>query len=423
MGACGPTKIFPSAYAIVDNAQLDVYLDLDGIPHPVGQAWFTQRRGGQVTTVFAYSSDYLATPTSLSIDPALQLVSGNQHINAMPGAFQDSSPDRWGRNLIEKRHAGSSDGRARDLNEVDYLSRVSDRTRQGALRFTRPGQTTFIDPDDRVPKLIHLPRLLQASQAVGSGTDDLAAVKELLDAGSGSLGGARPKASVLDQNDQLHVAKFPHREDDWDVMGWECVALDLADKAGIATPERDLVTVSDSHRALLLRRFDRTQRGTRLPYISAMTALAASDGAWHDYSEIAEALTDIGANVTHDLRALYRRVAFSVAIHNTDDHLRNHGFLATGGGWTLAPLFDVNPNPNPEAARVTGIAGATAPDDEQAGLVTFAEDCRINPDQAQHIRNEVAGAVATWGDVANHRGIKPTEIARFEKTFNIAALR
>jgi serine/threonine-protein kinase HipA len=408
----------------VDNTQLDVYLDLDGIPQPVGQAWFTQRRGGPVTTVFAYSPDYLATPKSLSIDPALELVSGNQHINAMPGAFQDSAPDRWGRNLINKQHAASNNpGRTRDLNEVDYLSRVSDRTRQGALRFARPGQTTFIDPDDRVPKLIHLPRLLQASHAVDSNTDDLAAVKELLDAGSGSLGGARPKASVLDQNNQLHVAKFPHRDDDWDVMGWECVALDLADKAGITTPERNLVTVSGSHRALLLRRFDRTKRGNRLPYISAMTALAASDGEWHDYSDIAEALTDIGANVTQDLHALYRRVAFSVAIHNTDDHLRNHGFLATGGGWTLAPLFDVNPNPNPSAARVTSIAGSTTPADEQAGLVSLAEECRLKPAQAQQIRTEVAEAAATWPDAANNRGIKPAEIARFEDTFNTSALR
>jgi len=407
----------------VDNTQLDVYLDLGGIPQPVGQAWFTQRRGGPVTTVFAYSPDYLATPKSLSIDPALELVSGNQHINAIPGAFQDSSPDRWGRNLINKRHAASSDGRARDLNEVDYLIRVSDRTRQGALRFARPGQTSFIDPDDRVPKLIHLPRLLQASQAIARNTDDLDAVKALLDAGSGSLGGARPKASVLDQNDQLYVAKFPHRDDDWDVMGWECVALDLADKAGITTPERELVPVSDSHRALLLRRFDRTEGGNRLPYISAMTALAASDGDWHDYSDIAQALTDIGANVNQDLHALYRRVTFSVAIHNTDDHLRNHGFLATGGGWTLAPLFDVNPNPNPSAARVTGIAGSTTPDEEAAGLVHLAEACRLKPDQAHQIHSEVAAAVATWSDAANNRGIKPAEIARFDAAFSPSALR
>lgn len=370
-----------------------------------------------MTTVFAYSPDYLAAPKSQSIDPSLELVSGNQHVNGMPGAFQDSTPDRWGRNLINKRHAVASESRARDLNEVDYLSRVSDRTRQGALRFTLPGDTTFIDPDDRVPKLIHLPRLLNASQAVGDDRDDLAAVKELLDAGSGSLGGARPKASVRDDNNHLYVAKFPHRDDDWDVMGWECVALDLADKAGIATPARDLVSVSDSQRALLLRRFDRTEDGYRVAYISAMTALTASDGEWHDYTEIAEVLTDIGANVTHDLQALYRRVVFSVAIHNTDDHLRNHGFLALGGGWTLSPLFDVNPNPNSAAARVTGIAGSSTRDDEQDGLIAFAKDCRLKPHQAQQIRAEVAEAVAQWRAVAASRGIKAAEIARFESAF------
>ena len=406
----------------MDNTQLDIYLDVDGAPRQIGQAWFTQRRGGPVTTVFAYSTDYLATPKSFAIDPALELVSGSQHVNGIPGAFQDSSPDRWGRNLINKRHAATSEGRTRDLNEVDYLSRVSDRTRQGALRFALPGQTTFVDPNDRVPKLIHLPRLLRASQAVGINVDDLAAVKELLDAGSGSLGGARPKASVLDQNNQLRVAKFPHRDDDWDVMAWECVALDLAAKAGIATPGRDLVTVSDAHRALLLRRFDRTEHGNRLPYISAMTALEANDGEWHDYSEIAESLTDIGANVTHDLCSLYRRVAFNVAIHNTDDHLRNHGFLRSDGGWTLAPLFDVNPNPNPTAARVTGIVGVTSPDDEHAALVAFAEGCRLSPEQAHEIRVEVANAVASWRDAATNRGIDRSEVTRFEDTFNTSAL-
>ena len=124
----------------------------------------------------------------------------------------------------------------------------------------------------------------------------------------------------------------------------------------------------------------------------------------------------------HDLHALYRRVAFSVAIHNTDDHLRNHGFLATGGGWTLAPLFDVNPNPNPSAARVTGIAGSTTPDDEPAGLISLAEECRLKPDQAHQICSEVAEAVAIWRDAAKNRGIRTSEIARFEDAFDTALL-
>lgn len=403
----------------MDNTQLDVHLDRDGTSQLVGRAWFTQRRGGPVTTVFAYSSDYLATPRSLSIDPALDLVSGNQHVDGMPGAFRDSAPDRWGRNLIDKRHQASSHPeRRRDLNEVDYLSQVSDRTRQGALRFTRPGQDIFIAADDRVPKLIHLPRLLNASHSVASPSEDLAAVKELLDAGSGSLGGARPKASVLDQEDRLYVAKFPHRDDEWDVMAWECVALDLAEKAGIQTPTHDLVSVSDSERVLLLQRFDRTELGHRIPYISAMTALSATDGQWHDYSEVAEVLADIGADARANLAALYRRVVFSVAVHNTDDHLRNHGFLASDGGWVLAPVFDVNPNPILTAARVTGIAGTTMPDDEQAGLSTFAEACRLEPSQAEDIHREVTDAVAQWRDVATSRHIAKAEIVRFEPIFN-----
>lgn len=403
----------------MDSVQLDVYLDEQDRPQLVGKAWFTQRRGGPVTTVFAYSADYLATPRSLSIDPALDLVSGNQHISGMLGAFADSAPDRWGRNLINKRHQALRDGsRTRDLNEVDYLSQVSDRTRQGALRFTAPGDNIFIDPDDRVPKLIHLPRLLQASHSVSAtAADDMAAVKELLDAGSGSLGGARPKASIVDQNGRLHVAKFPHRDDDWDVMGWECVALDMAELAGIQTPGRDLVTVSDSQRVLLLQRFDRDSLGHRRPYISAMTALTAADGEWHDYSEIADVLADIGANVREDLRALYRRVAFSVAIHNTDDHLRNHGFLSRDGGWILGPVFDLNPNPDPTRGRVTGIVGATHREDEQLGLVAFAADCRLSPEESEAIWTEVTDAVSQWRVLATRRGITPSELSRFEPIF------
>ena len=393
--------------------ELDVYLDLEGESVLAGQVWFTQRRGGPISSVFAYTPSYLARPNALSIDPHLDLVTGNQYVDGLPGSFQDCAPDRWGRNLIDKRHRRSeTSGRQPTLNDVDYLVEVSDRTRQGALRFTDVGSDDFLHPHAEVPKLIRLPRLLQASQQVDS-SDDFAAVKDLLEAGSGSLGGARPKASVLGADGTLMIAKFPHREDSWDVMAWECVALDLAELAGIEVPERELVTVSDSQQVLLLGRFDRSSNEQRIPYVSAMTLLSAADGEWHDYVEVAEAITDVGSRVSADLAELYRRVAFSVAIHNTDDHLRNHGFLATLGGWALAPVFDVNPNPDANAVRVTGVAGATHRSEERDGLVALAASCRLTTEQADIIGSEVAEAVAQWRRVSTARNISKAEQDRF----------
>lgn len=395
------------------SSSLDVYLDLKGGSQRVGQAWFTQRRGGPVSTVFAYATNYLGGPSPTAIDPALLLVSGNQYVDGLPGAFQDCAPDRWGRNLIDKRHRLQSRGDLqRTLNDVDYLIRVSDRTRQGALRFAEAGTDIFVDPGNDIPKLVELPRLLNAADSIEESGDDLAAVKALVEVGSGSLGGARPKASVLDDNGQLGIAKFPHREDEWDVTGWECVALDVAEASGIQTPSRELITVSTTRRALLLRRFDRIG-ASRIPYISAMTALSSSDGQWNDYIDLAETLTDIGANVGHDLSELYRRVTLSVALHNTDDHMRNHGFLLAKGGWVLAPVFDINPNPDVLAHRVTGIAGATTQNEELDGLAELAQACRLGEGEAATMNNEIADVVDQLPTFASRRGLDAGEIELF----------
>jgi serine/threonine-protein kinase HipA len=398
--------------------QLDVHLDIGGMPTRIGQAWFTQRRQQAVTTVFAYTPSYLSTPGAWAIDPDLPLLSGNQYIEGLPGAFQDCSPDRWGRNLVNKRRrAADRSGRLRELNEVDYLIGVSDRTRQGALRFTRPGDPGFLHPDNTVPRLIDLPSLLAASDSLRTDNDELAAVKALLEAGSGSLGGARPKASVVDADGRLMIAKFPHQDDEWDVMAWECVALDLATHAGIHTPPHDLIEVSKGRRVLLTQRFDRSGEH-RIGYMSAMTALSATDGEAHDYLEIAEHITDVSAGATADLAELYRRVAFGIAIHNTDDHLRNTGFLAAPGGWRMSPLFDVNPNPVANAGRVTSIAGATHRPDESAALAELAQACRLSKRKATSITTEVDTAVAGWRDRAQARGVHPNEIELFRKVLS-----
>ncbi|WP_427888883.1 type II toxin-antitoxin system HipA family toxin [Kribbella sp. GL6] len=395
-----------------------VSVDLDGDTVKVGTAYFSRRRN-ILSTTFRYDETYLARTGAYAIDPAMPLTQGSHTIAGMPGALADCSPDRWGKNLIGKqvRLRALREGRTSpSVSDVDYLLGVSDLTRQGSLRFRTSPAGPYLDPDLTVPKLVELPRLLQAADAVARDPDDLSAVKDLLDAGSGSLGGARPKASVRD-GDRLLIAKFPHHGDDWDVIGWEKTALDLAHRSGIAVPTRRLVTVG-GRPVLVLERFDRDRVG-RVGYMSAMTMVQGKDGTPSDYLEIAETLTEYGSRVGADLRQLWRRVAFSIAVHNTDDHLRNHGFLRDGrSGWRLSPAFDVNPNPDVGSQRVTGIGGAYHRDDELTGLMSYAASFRIGTDEARRILQEVLDGTAAWRDVARGNGVSEDELPRFENALD-----
>lgn len=408
-----------------------VYVDAASEPILVGSLFFdaAMRRRAGVSATFTYDPAWLARPDSYAIDPALSIFGRSSTVLGLPGCFQDCSPDRWGRNLVEKRLRAIAlrEGTGqRTLTDVDYLLGVADLTRQGALRLRHASVNDpaapagpFIDPDTVVPKLLELPRLLAAADAIERDPDDQSALKNLLDAGSGSLGGARPKASARD-GERLMIAKFPHRDDTWDVMAWEATALDLADAAGIPVPGRRLTRIN-GRAVLILDRFDRTPEGHRIPYISAMTLLRRSDGEVADYIDIADAIKDEGAAVTDDLAALWRRVAFSVAIHNTDDHLRNHGFTRAAGGWTLSPLFDVNPNPDVAHNRVTGIDGARTVDDESLGLDSLAQECRLNDTQRSEIVTDILDAVGGWEKVARGHGVGQSEITRFEQTFTTGA--
>lgn len=382
----------------------------------VGTAYFTWKRN-TVSTTFQYSLEYVSRNDAQEIDPQLPLHQGPSYVQGIPGAFQDCSPDRWGRNLIAKKlrqQALTENRTPPSLSDVDFLLGVSDLTRQGALRFQTKQQGPFLAPDLTVPKLVELPSLLHAADSVGQDQDDYAAIKTLLEAGSGSLGGARPKASVRD-GEQLLLAKFPHLEDQWNVMAWEKTALDLAEMAGIDVPYRRLEAATGRN-VLLLKRFDR--RGTkRLGYISAMTMLQGTDGDSHDYTELAEAIPEFSPDAQRDLRQLWRRIAFSIAIHNTDDHLRNHGFLLSKDGWKLSPAFDMNPNPNVSEPRVTGIGGAHQRADELAGLMSYAEIFDVSKDMSHTILTEVWEATLNWRRVATQNEISGSEQNRFEEAF------
>lgn len=376
----------------------------------VGQAHFTRQRG-QISTTFLYDPGYLAGD-GMSIDPALPLVAGAQHQNGLVRAFADSAPDRWGRNLVEKaeRRRARDEGRtARRLDDLDFLLGVSDDTRQGALRYRLAGGTAFLGKPATVPRLVSLPELLRASDELVSDEDPSRAVKQLLDTGTTGLGGARPKASVLLDDGPLAIAKFPHSSDGWDVMAWEATALDLLEAAGIQAPRRRLTRVGERS-VLILRRFDRTGAGRRIGYISAMTALSATDGEHRDYAEITEAMRDLSRSPRADHHELFDRVAAYVALGNTDDHLRNHGFLADRGSWRLSPVFDVNPNPDPQRIRSTSIMGADASPDEAEALLALAEECSLTLDQARQRMAHVAGAVSRWRDAARRNGVREQEI-------------
>ena len=375
----------------------------------VGHAHFTRTRG-RISTTFAYDAGYLARGGT-SIDPALPLVSGSQHQVGLVRAFADSAPDRWGRNLLEKAERGrarAEDRAPRRLDELDFLLGVSDDTRQGALRFRYPGGP-FLGQPSRVPPLVSLPELLRAADEVTSDEDPARAIKQLLDTGTTGLGGARPKASVRLEDGSLAIAKFPHGSDEWDVMAWEATALDLVETAGIRTPRRRLTRVG-GRSVLILRRFDRSDQGQRIGYISAMTALGSIDGEQRDYAELAEAVRDLSMSPKADHHELFDRVAASVVLGNTDDHLRNHGFLADRGSWTLSPVFDVNPHPDPWRSRATSIMGADTSPEEADALLAFAGECSLDVAQARARLDRVATAVATWRDAAQRNGIRAQEI-------------
>lgn len=403
---------------------LEVHVEIRGATVLAGQAQFHRSRGSLSSTTFQYDRDYLAGARSYEIDPSLPLVTGSQYVEGLPGAFSDSAPDRWGRNLVTKqeRDRARREVRApRALDDVDFLVGVGDVTRQGALRFRRDPSAAFLDPDHTVPKLVRLPEMLRAADSVTGDGDDFAAVKMLLDAGTGSLGGARPKASVLGDDGRQLIAKFPHHADAWDVMAWEATALDLAEAAGVAVAIHDLVEVDGRH-LLLLDRFDRVarpagDRADRVGYVSAMTLLGHHDGETADYVDLAEVITEVSTRADDDLLQLFRRVAVSVGLNNTDDHLRNHGFLRHRAGWVLSPAFDVNPNPDP-GLRQTTIAGADAVRDEAGALPLLGESCRLTATAVRTELRAIAEALGRWREVALRNGVRSSETKRFEDSFD-----
>jgi len=400
-----------------------VYVDIAGTPHLAGRLWARVRKAKESAT-FEYDPGWLDYENRFSLEPALTLGPGPFHTPSgkpLFGTIGDSAPDRWGRVLMrraERRRAERAGETPRTLMEIDYLLMVDDEARQGALRFAREEGGPFLAEHDvaRIPPLIDLPRLLSAAEHVVGDTDSDEDLRLLLAPGS-SLGGARPKASVRDRDGHLAIAKFPHKDDEINTVLWEAVALRLAAKAGIPVPEWRVERVMDKP-VLLLRRFDRIH-GQRIPFLSAMSMLGASDNESRSYLEFVDALRRYGASPKLDMHELWRRIVFNVLISNTDDHLRNHAFLYTGpDGWRLAPAYDLNPVPTDIKPRI--LTTAIDLDDGSASLdlaMSVMGYFELDEGKARAIAAEVGKAVTTWREEAARLGLTQAEIDRMASAF------
>ena len=401
----------------------EVFVSLDTAAGsvPVGRLWSRTRRGAETAT-FQYDSGWLRRPDRFALEPGLPLDFGPHHTRrgvALFGAFSDSAPDRWGRELMRRfarQAAGNSPVPA--LTELDFLLRVNDTARVGALRFALAQGGVFQAPDAQspIPPLVRLPALLAASDRIqaGDGVDD--ALRLLLAPGS-SLGGARPKASVRDAGGGLAIAKFPARTDVLDAVRWEAVALQLAQRAGMVVPRRRIEVVAGKP-VLVVARFDRRAAG-RVPFLSAMSALTATAHETRCYLELVDFLRQHGACPRADMRQLWRRVVFNILISNTDDHLRNHGFLhRPGAGWALSPAYDLNPVPTDVKPRVLSTAidfeNATASLDLALEVAPYFE---LKNGEARAIVAEVARATAEWRLVAAGLAVPAAETTRMASAF------
>jgi serine/threonine-protein kinase HipA len=383
----------------------------------LGRVFRTPAPNGE-RIAFRYAESWLSEPDRFAIDPELFLDSRTTvpARAGLFGAFADSAPDRWGRQLMQRKERATAEAErrtVRSLSEMDYVLGVSDRSRPGALRFTTGG--AYLAEADDVPPLVQLGALLRAAERIGS-DDATAEDLALILAPGSSLGGARPKASVLDQSGQLSIAKFPRQGDDYSVERWEWIALELARSAGIRTATSQLVDVVGQP-VLLSRRFDREARA-RIHFASALTLLGLAPGDRSSYPEIAEVLQREGARPKQDSEELFRRMVFNVCIANTDDHLRNHGFLHERSGWVLSPAYDLNPVPSDVRPRI--LTTNVTPDDA-TGSLDAARDAAtyfgIDSRRAETVIQEVTRATATWERVARAAGASRAECRRMQSAF------
>ena len=387
-------------------------------------------RGKEIFS-FEYYNKWLESGFAQVLDPDLGLYSGPQYIRddkANFGLFLDSSPDRWGRLLMKRREAAHARNEGREnktLFESDYLLGVFDGHRMGALRFKTDSNGEFLDDNKRnaSPKWASLRDLEYASLQLEK--DDILEDPEyftwlnMLIAPGSSLGGARPKSNVVDPSNELWIAKFPSSTDQINVGAWEMVTHQLALEAGLNVAESRIQKFSSRHHTFLTKRFDRNSNGGRIHFASALTMLGYKDGISHtegaSYLELAEFLIQNGAQVNTDLEELWRRIVFYICVSNTDDHLRNHGFILREDGWVLSPAYDINP-----VDTGSGLSLNISEDDNSLDIdlaFEVAKYFRLNNTRANEIFNQVRDSVRQWRVISKGYGISSLEQDHMSRAF------
>jgi len=408
---------------------VEIVVDLERLGEMRRMGWLHRQAGGGGDVFsFEYDETWLQHPEVFQFDPDLQLVEGRIYASGDRenfGVFLDSSPDRWGRLLMQRRaaHRAAKDGKPPPtLTAWDYLIGVHDSTRMGALRFRRDEKSPFLDDvqDQAAPPIARIQEL----QAVSLKLEDAHAeehpdyekwLSQLVAPGS-SLGGARPKASVIDKDGQLCIAKFPSRKDTNDVGAWEFVVHSLAAAAGIAVSPAKLERFGNEGHTFISRRFDRTESGGRRAFVSAMTMLQRKDGEQGaSYLELVELLQTRGARTQADCEQLFRRVVFNICVSNTDDHLRNHGFFIETNGLVLSPAYDMNPDTERSELSIA-IDEVNATCNTEIALKA-APGYGLTAAQADAIVTEVRTTVAKWRVEATNAGIPKGEQDRMQPAF------
>jgi serine/threonine-protein kinase HipA len=391
--------------------------------------------GSRERSAFAYAETWLGLADRFPLEPGLPLVAGPQYHrkipngSVFPGALADTEPDGWAKRVILRDHArrrqevrrAGKEPEAIQLQALDFLLAVDDASRVGALRFQdehgvfcrapEPGHRT-------APPLLELRQLLTATRAVETETETAADLAYLRGRGT-SLGGMRPKCTVLDADGRLAIGKFPSVNDERSVTKGEVLAMQLASASGVRVAEARLVD-SDGVPVALIRRFDRTENGGRIPYVSAATLLGVDPAGSqeHFYTEMVDALRVNGASPQADIEELWRRMAFSILVTNVDDHLHNHGFLhANRGQWRLAPAFDINPFPDRVREMKTWISEETGPEATIAALLSVRSYFQISAERAWEILGKMEQTLSRWRETGLALGMTERELDQFSEAF------
>ena len=410
---------------------LYIYADFDWLDNPelVGRLTYERLRGNG-TYGFCFDDSWLKNHAGILLSEEIRNFSGFQYSQEdhVFGFVSDTLPDRWGRKLLYRKEQAEAEEERRPIRNLysyDYLIGIDDYLRMGALRLKKDEDGEFLNSDDHllVPPLTSIKELTIAAHEYEKSDEanelpEKKWIRQLAHPGT-SLGGARPKANVIDEDGHLWIAKFPSRKDLYDMALWEHFCHLLAKEAGITVAETDLITAGDDgYHALLSKRFDRTNDGKRIHFASAMTMTGLSDGdnfeTGHGYLDIVDFIVEGCCDVDENLQELYRRVAFNICVGNSDDHFRNHGFLLTKRGWTLSPAYDINPT---DSMTQSLLIDSNSNESSLQRLLDACDDYYLSFETAEQIISQVKTAVRNWNQLASELHIKESEIDRFSWRF------